>query len=597
MNTSPQSVFERTLHALAGLGPALVVGATASSVALAAHDDGVIRTAGAGFTGAFRALDLLASAPLMLLPFGTRVLRASLVGAGITALVGLLAFTLARELVERAVPALLSMAGLGSRRAPVPTKLISAVSFVAVATALSSPAWQLEATAPGGATLGAALIVGALFLATRDETTAPPLALLLGLGLSYEPMTFAGVLAATAPWFVTQRALVRGRWLHALIAFALGLAPLALGVALRQRPADVALSVPLFGAWVERAAHPTSLRAFVLGEIGPVVAILSAIGVVVVVSVVRSRAVGALLVVAVALVAIVLKVPAGGSRHAPIVLAGLVASYMFSASALGGVVLSIARARIPFAEASAALLVVLELALPVKAVDETLTRRDTSVSTGADIWNDVAWGPAPPAAVVLVASPATMKRIASARASGAMRGDLVVVPSFDVRGREAESALIAEPKLAPLYRDLALGLPPEELSLSQLSAQRAVLATFDPKWDRSLSRHLVPVGLSSRFEPEPRGASDRKKALDTFTPLRDRLVRITMAKKDSELAASTALLLRARAIGMAATGERDVLARALDDLRAFASDDAVGSTLVRRIVTTRGPIDVRDLSP
>jgi hypothetical protein len=48
---------------------------------------------------------------------------------------------------------------------------------------------------------------------------------------------------------------------------------------------------------------------------------------------------------------------------------------------------------------------------------------------------------------------------------------------------------------------------------------------------------------------------------------------------------------------MAACGERDVLSRALDDLRPFAPEDAVASTLVRRIVTTKGPIDVRDLAP
>ena len=264
---------------------------------------------------------------------------------------------------------------------------------------------------------------------------------------------------------------------------------------------------------------------------------------------------------------------------------------------LGAVVLTIARARVPFAEASAALVVVLELVLPVRAVDLTTTRRDARAAHGSAIWNDIAWGAAPPASVVLVADKGTMRRVASARASGQMRGDLVVVPAYDVQGREGKRALLLEPKLAPLYRDMALGLPPEELSLAQLGAQRPVLGTFDPKWDRSLSRHLVPSGLTSRFETEPRGSSDRKKALDSFLPSKERLVRVAVAKKDPELAAATAALLRARAVGMAATGERDILSRALDDLRAFAPDDAVGATLVRRIVTTKGPIDVHDLSP
>ena len=48
---------------------------------------------------------------------------------------------------------------------------------------------------------------------------------------------------------------------------------------------------------------------------------------------------------------------------------------------------------------------------------------------------------------------------------------------------------------------------------------------------------------------------------------------------------------------MAACGERDVLSRALDDLRPFAPDDSVANTLVRRIVTSKATIEVRDLAP
>ena len=129
----------------------------------------------------------------------------------------------------------------------------------------------------------------------------------------------------------------------------------------------------------------------------------------------------------------------------------------------------------------------------------------------------------------------------------------------------------------------------------KLGAQRPVIASFDPKWDRALARHLVPVGLGALFESEPRGASDRKKALDAFVPSRDRLVKISVAKKDPDLAAASALFLRARAIGMAATGEHEILSQALDDLRVVAPDDPVHATLVRRMVTTKGPIDVRDL--
>ena len=190
-----------------------------------------------------------------------------------------------------------------------------------------------------------------------------------------------------------------------------------------------------------------------------------------------------------------------------------------------------------------------------------------------------------------------MRRIEAARAVGQMRGDLLVVPTFALPSRVTDRALAAEPKLAPLYRDVALGSTPEELSLAQLASQRPLLAGFDPHWDRNLARHFVPIGLTTRVEPEPRGSSDRRRALDAFTAGKDRLVRVAVAKKDPELAVATASLLRGRAIAMAACGERDVLSRALDDLRPFAPDDAVASTLVRRIVTSKGPIEVRDLAP
>ena len=178
-----------------------------------------------------------------------------------------------------------------------------------------------------------------------------------------------------------------------------------------------------------------------------------------------------------------------------------------------------------------------------------------------------------------------------------MRRDLLVVPTFAMPSRATDRALKAEPKLAPLYRDIALGSTPEELSLATLATDRPLLAGFDPRWDRGLARHFVPVGLTTRFEPEPRGVSDRRRGLDAFTPGKDRLVRVAIAKRDADLASATATLLRGRAIGMAACGERDVLSRALDDLRPFAPDDAVANTLVRRIVTSKGPIDVHDLAP
>lgn len=585
---------DRALCAICALipGASAVLGARAT--ALAAHDDGVVRTIGVGSTGIWRALDLLVAAPFQLLPLGTRSYRAALAGAVVSAVAGWIAFEVAREVTSSTVTSVLK--NVSGKKAE---RLVSAVAAVAVLTALLSPAWQTEATSPGGATTGALLVL----LAMRF-TTPPALGLILGAAASYEPLAFAATLAAAAPSLVRARvsrdstapaaaALGSRRgsvWAHAGCMFLLGLAPLAVGVALGRRPPEISLLVPA----VERSAHLGPL-GFALAEVGVVLLVAGVAGTLLASTRPAALPLAGALLAGVA--ALALHAPAGPSRYAAAVLAGLLAFYMLMANALALLVLVIARARVPFAEASAAMVVLIELVLPVRAADETLTRHDARAPHAAAIWNDLAWGPIAPAAILLIHDRGTMGRIAAARATGEFRRDLVVVPAYDVQSRAGEHALLAEPKLAPLYRDMALDVPPEELSLSQLGAQRPVFANFDPKWDRTLSRHLVPVGLTAEFEPEPRGASDRARALDAWTSSRDRLVRIAVAKKDAELTAATATLLRARAVGMAATGERDVLSKALDDLRAFAPDDPVGSVLVRRLVTTKGAIDVRDLKP
>jgi len=624
-----KSRFDAALRALSAGLPAALAAAGATSAGAAAHDLEIVRTVGAGFAGpggAFRALDLVVAAPALLLPLGTRALRSGLASALVAGICGALAFDLARELV-RNVPAALnrlfsrSAKGGGTGKgepignAEASSRLLSAVAAAAVLTALLAPAWQAEAAAPGGAVTGALLVLLAVRLGMMRSDDAgagtaprivPPMMLVLGLSASYDPLVLLASLAAVLPRIGTELRAARKkkelRWnrgvaLHGACAFALGLLPLVIGVALAKRSPEVSVAGPLF-TLLERAGTLTP-ASFALAEIGKPLLLVCAGGAVLslLVADARRRALPLVLVVAVAVLAIQLGAASGPSRFAPVVLAGVLAAYVLGATMLGALVLAIARARVPFAEASAALVVVLELVLPVRSIDETTARRDARAAHASAIWNDIAWGSAPPASVILVPDRGTMRRIASARAVGQMRGDLVIVPAYDVQGREGQRALIAEPKLAPLYRDIALGIRPEELSLSELGGQRSVLAVFDPRWDRTLSRHLIPAGLMSRFETEPRGASERKKALEAFLPTKERLVRIAVAKSDAELASATATLLRARAIGMAATGERELLSRALDDLRAFAPNDALGATLVRRMVTTKGgPIDVRDLT-
>jgi hypothetical protein len=585
--------FDRAMLALCALVPAALGAAGAASAAPASHDEEVVRAVGLGWTGMFRALDAIVASPFVLAPIGTRALRAGLASALVAGACGVLAFFIARRLAHAVRPAAAS------------PHLISAVSAVAALSAVLAPAWQVEASAPGGAVVGALLVLAALALAQGAERTElTGVAFVLGLSASYEPLVFVAALVAVLPWgeqAVRTKALDRRALVLVAPAFALGLVPLALGAALSRRVPEIAISAakPFASSIGAHAGPRVTVPAFALAEIGTLILLAAAVGAVLTALAPAARRWLASLVgvVAVGALAIALRVPAGPSHVGAVVLAATAALHVLAAIALVSAVLAIRTARVPFAHASAALIVVLELVLPVRAADETLSRRDTRAPHASTIWNEVAWGPAPPAAVVLVSDPVTMRRIAASRATGEMRADLLVVPTFAMRSRATDRALKAEPKLAPLYRDIALGSTPEELSLTTLATDRPLLAGFDPRWDRGLARHFVPVGLTTRFEPEPRGSSDRRRGLDAFTPGKDRLVRVAIAKRDADLASATATLLRGRAIGMAACGERDVLSRALDDLRPFAPDDAVASTLVRRIVTSKGPIDVHDLVP
>ena len=558
--------------ALVSMAPALAGAVGTDASAPASHDVSTIRVVGLGYTGIFRALDVLLAAPFQLLPLGTHAARAGVASAVVAGLASAIAFVFFRGFVPKALARIEKEPSQG---------LVTAVCAVAVLTAALSPTWQEEACAPGGSVTGALLILFAAWAASVQSTNIAALA--IGLAASYEPLVLLAALAGAVP-FVTLKSVK----VETAISFALGLAPLGLGFALRLRHLRIP-AVPSLVS-IERPGPRGTLLAFANAELGTILLLAAAVGLALAVlaPTMRRHLVSAALMAGVGALAVEL-----GASHSGAALAGIMAVSAFAAIALAAAVTMVARAKIPFAQASAAMLVVLELVLPVRALDETQTRREQHARHGAALWTELAWGPLPVAAVLLVPDRGTMTRITASRATGEMRGDLVIVPSFAVDPR----ALAAEPKLAPLYRDIALGALPEELSLAQLAATRPLVTSFDPRWDRNLARHFVPIGLSSIFEPEPRGVSDRKKALDLFTADKDRLVRVAVAKHDLELSAATATLLRQRAVGMAATGERDVLSKALDDLRPFAPDDAVANLLVRRIVTSKGPIDVKDLVP
>ncbi len=498
------------------------------------------------------------------------------------------------------------------------------VAAIAALAAALSPSWQIEAVAPAGGTLGALLaLVPAMALVSGEREGArrvPLVGLALGLAASYEPLVGLASLASVIAYVATlppaeRRAFATSAVLGKAVAgFAVGLVPFALELARRASPLALDAGVLASAAGERGESGPGMPLAFLRDDVGTTSCVLAIVGAVVGGMAARARpAVFAIAALAVAgALAMACGAAAGPTRYSPAVLAGVGALYVLAGVALQALVQLVGQAKVPFAQASAAMILVLEAVIPARAADDSSARADDRTRGASAAWDEAAWGPLPAGAVVLVRDRGVQARLYAARATGELRGDLALVPLFDLAGHGAMRELARDPKLSAVWRDATLLGAQEEWSLSSLAQERPLVAAYDPAWDRGLARHLVPVGLFARFEPEPRGGSDRRRALDALSPSanpavappvgaivspseRDRLAK--GIEGDPELLGLTARLLRARVIALAAASERDVVAHALDDLRPFSPRDTVAAELVRRMATSKGVIDVKDLAP
>ena len=564
-----------------------------ASVADAAHDDGTIRAVGFGWTGAWRALDAIVSALFVMLPIGTRAARAGFASAVALGVAGGLLYWIGRRLLAACTPS-----------AHVP----SAIAALASITATIGAAYQLEGASPGGSVLGAVLVFAPLAIMLDAGPAKWPLVVgLFGAALAYEPLVGACAIVPTmtlvlGEWLRTHAPLWPTRkhaWL-CLAAFVAGALPLALSIARLRASRSLSLATAIFvsPSGEAGASWPTSPLALVEAEIGWPLFGLALFGAALAMFMPRARAVTLSLVALLAAIATTrLGVPGGPTRFGAPVLAAIGASFLLAAVGLQALVVLVAAAKIPFARTSAAMIVLAALTFPVHFADDALARCVERARGQAATWDDVAWGALPAGSVLMVSDARIVRRIVASRAAGVLRGDLAVVPTYDLAGPIARRELAHEPKLAPFWRDMAIETLPEEFSLSSLAASRPLALVFDSRWEHGLARHLVPVGLVARYEPEPRGASDRKRALDGFGPKRDRLARATINERDIELIQATAILLRARAIALAATGDKDLVTRGIDDLHVFAPDDPVGSVIVARAAQKKGAVDVKGLVP
>jgi hypothetical protein len=532
------------------------------NVADAAHDRGVCRVLGL-HAQPWRELDVAIGALFAALPLGTVAARAALGGALVAGAAGVLVFDMACRLLR----ARSEVGPFGE-----------AVAAIAAATALVAAPWQLEATSVGSSAIGATLVLLTLSLVMVAAEGASTqawrfAALALGLSLGHEPCVFASALVASAACIVAG---ARGRasWGSAFRTdrramatyLAAGLAPLLLA-AIRMRLGGRTCPGAPLEPWLPRSPPWTgSPLVFAQREIGPVLALLALAGAALSALSERRRPAmaGLTAIVVVGAVCGWMGAPMGPDAFAAPVLAACAATSVLAAVSMFAIVERVAIARVPMARTAAALFVVLELVLPVEAADEALVRGEKNASGSASAWDDAAWGTLEPRTVVLVDDEHVRERAAAARAQALLRSDIVIV------GGKGQGELHGGPfatDLVPLWRDLALSGVPSEASLSALASVRPFVASYQPAWGLAIGRHLLPMAILDRVEPEPRAASDRRRALDAFTADRKAL-RVRLGA-DAELCEATALLLRARASLIMSIGDRELGERAADDALIF----------------------------
>ncbi len=509
----------------------------------ASADEGVVRVVGRGYTGVFRGLDAIIA-----LPFSDHARWATLAAA---ALLGLATFVIARR--------------VGRALAPGPLSLALALVAAALAT-LTLPA-QREAALVSGNVFGALLVIAPLAL-VAGRAPNMWIAGALGLAASYDVPVAITSAVAIAAFAVLARKRVVWTDALALVTFA---APVAWMLWRRVAATDASIEVGFFASPLGEGARATVKNAAIViarGELGVVALAFAAGGTVALMRSQITRPIAASLVVISAAGAIfpALGAPAGPVRFGATLLAGLAAVAVLCAAGMAAVVALVANAKVPLARASAAMIVLLEIAVPVRVLDDAELAIAKAPKDTTAKWNASVFGDLPKGAIVLVGSARLLLRARAAAATGALQPDVIVLPTSAMSARATGREISREPLLAPLVRDLALYGAREELSLSQLAAARPLLVAFDARWDKRFARHLVPQGAFDRYFVEPRGAHERMKALASIAE-----PAMVTLRASPTLADATRDLLQARKSAATATGERDYIAASTAELERLGS--------------------------
>jgi len=515
---------------------------------------------------------------LGLVPLGGRAERAAWVGAVAAAVVARLVFGWARRSLRAAEPA---------------TPLAPALALAAALTAVLAPTFQLEATTVGGAALAAALVLGTLTAADRlpscDVRASVVVGALTGLTFAESHAGGLALLVALSVLTVARRRVPESRELFA--GFAAAVLVEALFVAtlfVRSRAPNAWLDLGFGLGQSSLTARDTSTErvtayAAWLSEMGllpfALALVGSAFGLLKPATRPFALPLAALVLLDLALpashIGLLTPDPFGAPRLLAIGALGVSAALGVQAAALG-----LARARVPFARPAAALLVAFDFTLVFVGSEAAAAATDRRASTASEVWTDEGLRSIPPNGLVLARSEAIAWRLWSAQLLRGERPDVLVVPATLLeRGALRRRLLEAEPALAPLLRDLALGGKPSEYALTTLSDARPLFVELDPSWNERLNEHVVPEAFWLRFQSNPVGRSDRTVALERAGRRFERVLRaVAPGDRDAGLLATREVVvagLRQRALFLLARRDRDTALSTAEALERLSPEDEV----------------------
>lgn len=246
--------------------------------------------------------------------------------------------------------------------------------------------------------------------------------------------------------------------------------------------------------------------------------------------------------------------------------------------------------RVPLARTTLAMVLLLLCALPLARLDGSLAKERRVARAVVELQT---WARLEANTLLLARDRAGERALLSAQLLGAVPKTIDVLPLRDITSTRAHEAIAIDPTLAPVIRETLLDDLPSEYVLSNLATMRPLVVEMPPSVPKPIAKHLVVQGLWTRFDPEPRGASDRAGALD-----RQKRIRAAQAEQLDEVPMLRPRILAASrrlALALAATGERESASRGIDQLRALAGDEPLVSLLVRKSVLGASKQELEEL--